>query len=205
MRDNQLSEEERRIIQAILGENPLNLTAKAHTYALYHAGILGNKALTWSSYEEILRSGWKGKVCMRSRKGIDRKKVKYNLTLEKTKEEILKWEAEGISRESITFNQAMPDENLVIQGEVMHGLYDLDLTYSTIKKPMNLALIEKPKIATGIEARVLLRDLLWAPSYSDIETLLCIFPDHVVEFSAYDTPVGNLPGRNAVIWEVRNY
>ena len=32
-----------------------------------------------------------------------------------------------------------------------------------------------------------------------------IFPDSIIEFSAYNTQVGNIPNRNTIFWEVRNY
>lgn len=42
-------------------------------------------------------------------------------------------------------------------------------------------------------------------SLSDLRELLQLYPDHVVEFTALDSNLGTLPGRNAVIWEVRQY
>jgi len=41
---------------------------KKHNYILYPAGVLGNKPLTWNSLEEIRKSGWTGKICVRSKK-----------------------------------------------------------------------------------------------------------------------------------------
>jgi len=35
--------------------------------------------------------------------------------------------------------------------------------------------------------------------------LLDLYPDHVIEFSAAEVFVGDRPGRNAVVWEVRKY
>ena len=42
-------------------------------------------------------------------------------------------------------------------------------------------------------------------SYSDLEALMEIFSDSSIEFSTYRIPVGNIKGRNTIIWEVRNY
>jgi hypothetical protein len=62
-----------------------------------------------------------------------------------------------------------------------------------------------PRLWEGTAARVLLRQVLNANSYDDLESLVARFPGHVVEFSALDCCFGTHPGRNAVIWEVRRY
>jgi hypothetical protein len=40
--------------------------------------------------------------------------------------------------------------------------------------------------------------------YDWLQELLEIYPDHVIEFSSYSVPVGNLQ-RCLVVWEVRKY
>lgn len=57
----------------------------------------------------------------------------------------------------------------------------------------------------GITARSVLRKHLNANSYDDLTILLDTYPNHVVELSATETCFGTDPGRNAIIWEVRNY
>ena len=57
----------------------------------------------------------------------------------------------------------------------------------------------------GIRAILKLRSVLFPSSLADLEALFEIYPDSVIEFSAYRFAVGAIPGRNAVIWEVRNY
>lgn len=42
-------------------------------------------------------------------------------------------------------------------------------------------------------------------SLDDLYILLDKYPEHVVELSATEQQFGTVPGRNAVIWEVRNY
>ncbi len=41
-------------------------------------------------------------------------------------------------------------------------------------------------------------------AWDDLEALLDKYPDHTVEFTVFDRPVGQLK-RQTVIWEVRNY
>jgi hypothetical protein len=154
-----------------------------------------------------VQSGWKGEVCMRSKKGVARKQVRYNLRLEDVPEHIQQFEEIGIPEKMIGFNQSMPDEKLVLQGEVMIHERDFYLLGTTLKKPMNLALAENSFTLEGIIAKEMLKMKLNMESFSDLMNLLRTFPTSVVEFSAYKICVGNMAntGRNTVIWEVRNY
>jgi hypothetical protein len=57
----------------------------------------------------------------------------------------------------------------------------------------------------GIEAKMLLRRKLDAGSLADVEASIERWPGHVIELSATERPVGIIPGRLAVVWEVRKY
>jgi hypothetical protein len=184
--------------------------SKLEYYTLYERGFFGNKALTWDSIDEIENSDWKGKICIRGRKGIARSKARFNLTLEEAKGYLKELQKEGIYPRDLKFNQSLPDEELRIQGEVMGDVVNLrpqhiHLTYSTIKKPMNYALAEETLYAEGLNALMLLKGNLFPSSYEDISELFELFPESVIEFSAYDIMLGSLPNRNTLIWEVRNY
>lgn len=51
--------------------------------------------------------------------------------------------------------------------------------------------------------RCILESVLTPSDREDLSELLEMYPGHVVEFSAYDRPVGIYPHRKAVVWEVR--
>ena len=70
---------------------------------------------------------------------------------------------------------------------------------------MNQALAEKELHVWELDAEFLLKRNLFSSSYSDITRLLKEFPKSIIEFSSYRVSVGNLMGRNTVIWEVRNF
>ncbi|VVB82020.1 Uncharacterised protein [uncultured archaeon] len=187
------------------------VNSKQEYYFLYENGLLGNRPLTWNSIEEIAKSKWKGKICLRGKTGIPRSKSRFNMTLEETVKYVKELEQEGISSEKLTFNQSMPDEHLTIQGEVtregklMGGKTDfIFLTYSTIKEPMNRALEKETLHEQGINALVRIKENLDASSYENLLELFNMFPDAMVEFSSYEIGVGNL-NRNTIFWEVRNY
>lgn len=63
----------------------------------------------------------------------------------------------------------------------------------------------KPRLYEGSAALVLLDNILNPASREDLEHLLLEYPGHVIELSALDVCFGTVPGRNAVIWEVRKY
>ena len=181
---------------------------KRKFYEMYELGLFGNKPLTWKSRQEILDSDWKEKVCIRaggSKNGMKRSRVGYNIPLAKLKSKIEQLVQKGIPECDLFFNQSMPDHDLVIQGELMRGLGGLNLHYTYVKKPMNKALRISSENTQGLEAKMLLEKYLSPSSISDIYCLLDTFPESVIEFSSYRIPVGNIPGRNTVIWEVRNY
>jgi hypothetical protein len=57
----------------------------------------------------------------------------------------------------------------------------------------------------GVSAAMVLRRHLNASSLADLEALRENWLGHVYELSALDRCVGTVPGRSAVIWEVRKY
>ncbi|MEK6898248.1 MAG: hypothetical protein AABX28_02715 [Nanoarchaeota archaeon] len=195
------------ILDKVLSRKPPKILSKAENYALYEAGLFGNKALTWNSYEEILKSGWHGGICMRSKKGVARKEVRYNIPLEDVPKHIEQFNKIGISEEMISFNQSMPDEHLILQGEVMKYEMEFYLAYTTIKEPMNKALAAETRYAEGFLAKKLITENVTQESLYEFQKLFGLFPTSVVEFSAYAIPVGTLAhlNRNTVFWEVRNY
>ena len=184
------------------------IKTKEEFYKAYEKGLFGNKVRTWGSYEELKNSGWKGGVCIRGQ-GIPRHLARYNIPINKVQKAIKEidnhYKKRGTKRPKIKFNQAMPDEKLLIQGEVMRGTQGLYLLYTTIKKPTNLAFAEEEIIEERIKAKMTLQRNLCPSSFSDLETLLDIYSESVIEFSTYSVNVGNIPNRNTVFWEVRNY
>lgn len=100
------------------------------------------------------------------------------------------------------------DEWRVFQGEVIWG-YPADpvvsLHYSLAACPMRPALRDHGQHARGVRALELMRHFMSPSSYEDLQALREHYPDAVVEFSTFEFSLGVIPGRNTVIWEVRNY
>jgi hypothetical protein len=177
--------------------------SKKDSYSLLHSGRLGNRLRMWDSFDEILKSGYSGTVSIRY-KSTGGGFVAYNVPLEDIPKVQQEWKDKGAKEELMTYNESAPDHLMLIQGELMRNDNHIYLFHSSEKSKMSIALANG-KHADGMDALNLLKRHLNTASYDDIMQLLEMYPDSVIEFSAYSKCLGNLPGRNAVIWEVRNY
>lgn len=170
------------------------ISSKKQFYKLYLAGCLGNKLRTFAYPSELRDSRYYGTVTARSTSEHD-KTCLYRLP----------WQEAIHLPGHFCFNESAPDDQLLIQGEVMWTPGGLYLQYSTERSiPMRYALLTA-KTASGLRAKLILEHFLTLASYEELMGLLERYPDAVVEFSTYDKCLGNLPHRNTIIWEVRNY
>ena len=87
----------------------------------------------------------------------------------------------------------------------MKNTENYSLVYSTVKAQMNIAFQKGRLFARELKALNLLKGNLCPSSYEGMQTILDMFPDSIIEFSSYEINIGNIPNRNTVIWEVRNY
>jgi hypothetical protein len=77
--------------------------------------------------------------------------------------------------------------------------------YSDVKLQMRDALKMKKLYITGYRTLVILEYFMTPSSYEDFKAVCELFPDHVIELSIYSCCLGDLRGRNTLIWEVRKY
>lgn len=174
--------------------------SKAEFYRRYLKGEFGNRARDWSSWPELRDSGFRGLIGIRSlyRGGP----CWYNVPRETM--ERGEWPA-GCNPDRVNFSEMLPDQFLILQGEIVRMPTGLELFYSTVRKPMRMALSEGPRNARGSAALEIARFAMWPTSFSDFEALMERYPDAAIEFSCYEVAVGNIPHRNTVFWEVREY
>jgi len=109
----------------------------------------------------------------------------------------------GFPVDQYRFNEPMPDESLILQGEVVNKCGKLWLAYCRDKVTMRVALGNLTHVV-GLQARMILKGACDATSFVWIEELLERYPNHAIEFSAFEKKVGHL-NLNTVIWEVRRY
>lgn len=182
----------------------VRVNRKGWNYALYELGFYGNTPRNWGSLEEFKASGYNGLFNMRSKTGIGRDQVPYGLTLDQLDENVERFRSLGVTPNMISFNEVMPDDKLVIQGELDRTHLGLGLRYSFEKDRMNKALATKDHLDHGLTAQVILERYLGDYYFDKLKEVLDFFPSAAIEFSYWSVSVGVLD-EPLVIWEVRNY
>lgn len=173
----------------------MDVLTKQQNYRLWQSGAFGNKLRAWRTVEEWEASGFGGLVVLRSL--VPGGPCFYNLTPEQ-----LKWHAMQLSQMMV--NEAAPDQDVILQGEYDNALWGC-FRYSTARFHMRDALREASQETYGLRSDMLLRGAMTPSSYEDWRVLLDQYPKHVLEVSVYDRCLGDTPGRNALVWEVRRY
>ena len=163
---------------------------KLEFYRRYQLGEFGNRPRTWGTLTELNSSDYFGPVTARS--VIPGNPCFYCVTL-----------GERSGYPDCRFNESMPDDRLLLQGEVERTPTGLALTWNDERINMRQAM-RRPNVCYGVESVLRLRNALTPTSYDDLIELLDCY-DGVVEFSSYEINVGCFSFRNTVFWEVRNY
>jgi len=180
----------------------MTIATKESNYRQYQAGCYGTKLRMWESLEALQASGHEAPVSIRYKEPAS-PFCRYSIPVADLPAAVEEFEARGARRDLMVFGESAPDEFLLIQGEVMRSERHLTLFYSTEKAKMRDAL-RKGRQADGLEALALLQTYLTPSSYEDLQALFDIYSDPVVEFSAYSITLGEIPGRNTIVWEVRS-
>ena len=183
---------------------------KRTNYRLWQSGAFGNKLRAWRSLVEWRESGFAGLVVLRSLMDGGGP-CEYNLTPERAEEAVQRWLAKGHPPDRIMLNEAAPDQSVLLQGEYLNDIhlggpsYWGYFHYSRVKAQMRDALKEAPELAQGLRSDMMLRVAMTPSSYEDWLLLLDRYHGHVFEVSIYERCLGDTPGRNALVWEVRRY
>lgn len=183
----------------------MKIATKTQFYDLWQAGLLGNRPAAWPSLRDLQHSGFEGFVTIRYKGGAGGGFARTHVRVSEIGRIVEELQDRGLNAERLTFHESMPDELLLIQGEVTRVARGLELTYSKeTNTPMREAM-RRPLLASGLAASQLLNRFLDPNSRDDLEMLLEQYPDAVVEFGTYAVDVGVFPRRNTIIWEVRDY
>jgi len=181
------------------------ITSKTQMYKLLKDGTFGNRFRIWDTEEEFkaaVDAGFDWLVGVRV-VGVPGLPYFHQKTYEEAIEIGARLKAEyGFP---VRYYEASPDQHITIQGEFVEADMGPMLEWSTVKTHMRAAFAAERLMAFGPGARLILRHTLSEGSYHDFLALGELFPDAIIEFTAYDIFVGDIPGRNAVIWEVRHY
>jgi hypothetical protein len=183
---------------------------KRENFRLWQSGAYGNKLRAWRSIDDWVDSGFAGLVVLRALMDGGGP-CEYNLTREQARRAIWRWVATGIPRDRIMINEAAPDQFVRLQGEYLNDIhlggssYWGYFFYSRAKLHMRDALKATPEVAQGLCADMILKLAMTPASHEDWVSLIDRYPRHVFEVSIYECCLGDLPHRNALVWEVRRY
>jgi hypothetical protein len=173
-------------------------------YVRYHRGDFGNKLRAWPTLEAFSAANFAGTVSLRYSGPQGGAWLKYDVRPSEVEAWAARWIAEGAKRELIQINESAPDERIVVQGEAVRSTEGLALFCSREKTKMRTAL-RNGKQFYGLVAETILKDAMSPGSYDDLQILFEEYPDSVIEVSVYSICLGDTPGRNSIVWEVRNY
>lgn len=182
---------------------------KQQALDLAMCGAFGNNSRNWQSVEEARSSGYTGRIAIRYREG-GRPWCRYRVNLENVGPIIDAWVKEDADPALFYFTEMVQDGGLTVtmQGEVRYDAGEWSLLYSTTNAPMRDALAQRSEEVHGWRARELVRAYMDPSSFEDLMVIQDLWPDHVVEFTCFNKPVGLLADRfcrQVIFWEVRYY
>ena len=190
----------------------MNILTKKQNFRLWQSGAFGNKLRAWRTVSEWQASGFAGPVALRTL-GVGGGPCIYDVLLATDVVWwIDAWVRGGVPRETIMINEMAPDESIALQGEYLNDIYGPGIDarwgyflHSFVKSHMRDALRTKSRVVEGLAADLLIQSVMTPSSYDDWRLLLDEYPGHVLEVSIYDRCLGDVPGRNALVWEIRKY
>jgi hypothetical protein len=184
---------------------------KKQNYALWQAGAFGNKLRAWRSFWEWRASRIPGPVAVRVLEGRGGGLCIYDVFPVDARWVGAAASAAGISIDALMVNEMAPHAE-ILQGEYLNDFCAIDgevqwgyFLHSRAPLRMRDALKATPEVTHGLRADLMIREAMTPASYDDWQLLLARYPGHVFEVSIYDHCLGDCPGRNALVWEVRKY
>lgn len=181
----------------------MQIKTKSEFYRLWKAGVLGNRTQIWSSLEEAL-AGESAKIGFRevgkAGGGAWERVERCDLIVA-----YRRWKDRG---RLFIMDDSVPNEHAVLQGEVCRTFRGLEsyLVVGHAVPPMRQTMAAGLHRSYGYLATKTILDQYMDPSSrGDLDDLLELYPEATVEFTTFDIDVGNIPGRNTIFWETRNY
>jgi len=186
------------------------VATKSESTRLMQAGLLGNALPSWDVptfraevVPHVLQDMTFGLRASRRSLGGSGAYVHW-LTPVEVERTVARFEADGTPSDSLCVQKCAPDHRLTLNAEYSEDPIPY-LYYSRLRLPMREALRQGGQEARGLAARMILKQVLTESSLADLDALVEQYPGHVIEFSAFEGSLGPIPGRNAVVWEARQY
>jgi hypothetical protein len=181
----------------------MRIGSKAEFYRLWEAGVLGNKPETWREIGPALKANIRD-YALREVGAAGGGKFEICPSRLQLMSAVMRWNYEG-RRWVIT--GVAPNHLSQLQGEICCTERGLE-GFLGVRTGVNM----REAMAQGLllprspaVTRTLMRHFIDPASLDDIDELLERYPDAAIEFCSYSVNVGVIPGRNTLIWEVRDY
>lgn len=182
----------------------MEIRSKAEFYKLWQAGVLGNRTQLFTTLKQAMDSG-APTVGFREIGRAGGGMWERSDTRQQIPEIHARWLATG---RPFIMDDGVPNNRSTMQGEIcrthegLQGYIATGYALLPMRRTMAAGL---HKHYSRLEVRLLQQRYMDPSSREDIDALLDIYPDATVEFTCFDVNVGNIPNRNTMIWEVRNY
>ena len=183
---------------------------KANFFRRFYADEFGNRGPIWFAEQY---GDWHNRYCGAHAPPAD---VRFMIRSVNTKAGgglMLPWltahEVQSVwlshHKEELSISLMAPHHHQTINGEVMRDHRGLCLYYSEVKEAMRPSLARGGKQVFRLQAGMVLRQNLTSHDRDWLMHLLNLYPEHVIEFTAFNRTWGTVPRSQCVIWEVRRY
>lgn len=205
----------------------VEITSKRQFYALWEAGVLGNRTFIWHKLEDALASGCPKIGFREIRKSLTAGAGAWELAERAQAGEVHdRWKVAG---RQFIMDGSVPNDHSTLQGEVCRTFRGLE---SFLCERAEVAADIRLKNACGAwlkelepglppmrqtmrdgwhqhrgyaATHALLERYMDPSSRDDLDMLLELYPEATVEFTCFDIDTGMIPNRNTIFWETRNY
>jgi len=173
------------------------LKHKTDVARLWRLGAFGNKLRSWGHPDEI-------PLDLRKQIGFSLRSIRpggnfqHNLPYETMAQ---RWTPEFYICEPV------PDQDRLVQGELMLTTKGWYFVYSYEPCTLREALTRQDRTVfqfTGWPYRYYLEGVMSPLSFIEVQDCFEQWPDAVIELTVFNRDVGDRPGRNTIIWEVRD-
>jgi len=178
---------------------------KYQSVKAYANQAFGTRLRQWDSLESLDADGFQFPIAIRYKHpiagggpayfGLRRDEIYYMLDL---------IEQAGFDLRYVYYNECSPDHLATLQGEVCESSNgQMYLKYNTVQCNMRYAMLTAKEITGRLSILNLLQHHMTESSFEDFNAVLEVYTLHVIEFTCFECMVGNLKGRNTIIWDAR--
>lgn len=183
----------------------MQIRTKAEFLTLSREGLLGNTFRSWPTLEALATSGYRGWLTIRALSRDSRFLVPW-VPPGKVLRELRRLKQQGARVEHLYFQEVpSPTVNRTLNAEAKRSVRNLCMKFGTdVQLSLREDLEQNGRHAFGAAAIAIIRTRAGDDGYESLGEIWDRYPDSVIEFSAYERPVGTL-GQRTIVWEVRNY